>query len=49
VDIHIPKFAGLGTVGDAVRASLGILDAIDGNPILHDVDYALQYPEGELV
>lgn len=49
MDIHIPEFAGLGIVGDAMCTRLGILDVVDGNPVLHDFDYAFRYPEGEFV
>lgn len=49
MDIHIQESTGLGTIGGAMCAILGILDAADGNPVLHDFDYAFRYQKSEFL
>lgn len=46
VEIHTTKLTGLGITDSAMRAILGILDAADRNPVLHDFDHAFRYHEG---
>lgn len=47
MEIYTAKRTGLGTTDSAMRAILGILDAADGNPVLHDFDHAFRHQEGQ--
>lgn len=49
VDIRIKESTGLGTIGDAMRAILGILDAANGNPVLYGFDHAFRHQESEFL
>lgn len=43
VDTNLDESSGLGAVGGSMRPELGILDAADRNPVLHDFDHGLRH------
>jgi len=46
VEVYTAELAVLVIIVSTMRASLGLLDAVDGNPVLHDFDHAFRHQEG---